>query len=103
MQVRENEKFTREYYEADKRHIGNAVQVFFKDGTSTERIEVNFPVGHRKRRAEGIPLLVAKFEQSVAAHYPAAQAARIVALFKDAAKLDAMPVRDLQAALVTNA
>lgn len=103
MQVRENEKFTREYYEADKRHIGNAVQVFFKDGTSTERVEVNFPVGHRKRRAEGIPLLIAKFEQSVAAHYPAGQAARIAALFEDSARLDAMPVRDLQAALVTNA
>jgi len=102
MQVRENEKFTREYYEADKRHIGNAVQVYFKDGTSTDRVEVNFPVGHRKRREEGIPLLVAKFEQSVAAHYPAAQAARIIALFADGAKLDAMPVRDLQAALVVN-
>ena len=102
MQVRENEKFTKEYYEADKRHIGNAVQVFFKDGTKSERVEVNFPVGHRKRRDEGIPLLVRKFEQSVAAHYPAAQAAKIVALFKDAAALDAMPVRDLQAALVSN-
>jgi 2-methylcitrate dehydratase len=103
MQVRENEKFTKEYYESDKRHIGNAVQVFFKDGTKSERIEVNFPVGHRKRREEGIPLLVRKFEESVAAHYPAAQAAKIVALFKDTAALDAMPVRDLQAALVSNA
>ena len=103
MQVREYEKFTKEYYEADKRHIGNAVQVYFKDGTSTERVEVDFPVGHRKRRAEGIPLLIAKFEQSVAAHYPAPQAAQIIALFGDAAKLDALPVRDLQAALVLNA
>ena len=50
------------YYAADKRYIGNAVQVFFKDGTSTERIAVDFPIGHRKRRAEGMPVLVKKFE-----------------------------------------
>src|SRR5690606_25454108 len=65
MTVRENERFTRDYYDAAKRHIGNAVQVFFGNGNSTERIEVEFPVGHRKRRAEGIPLLVRKFENSL--------------------------------------
>ncbi len=103
MTVRENELYTKEYYEADKRHIGNAVQVFFKDGTKTERVEVHFPVGHRKRREEGIPLLVAKFEQSVAEHFAPAQAARIVWLFKDAQALDAMPVRDFVATMVKNA
>ncbi len=102
MEVRENERFTREYYEADKRHIGNAIQVFFKDGSHTERVEVNFPVGHRKRRGEGIPLLVAKWQQSVAAHFGKAQTAAITALFEDAAALDRMPVRDLMAALVKN-
>lgn len=102
MEVKENERFTREYYEADKRHIGNAVQVYFKDGSHTERIEVNFPVGHAKRRAEGIPLLVAKWQDSVAKHYSTAQAEKILALFADPNALDALPVRDFVAALVKN-
>jgi 2-methylcitrate dehydratase len=102
MEVREYAPFTKEYYEADKRHIGNAVQVFFKDGTHTERVQVDVPVGHRKRRAEGIPLLLEKFSQSVAAHFSAKQTATIVSLFSDPAKLDAMPVQDLVAAMVKN-
>src|SRR4030081_1194925 len=52
MQVRENAAFTADYYAADKRYIGNALQLFFKDGTSTARVQVDFPIGHRKRRAE---------------------------------------------------
>src|ERR1700726_1734903 len=71
MQVRENTTFTQEYYAADKRYIGNAVQVFFKDGTSTARTAVDFPIGHRKRRAEGMPVLVKKFESSVDAYFSA--------------------------------
>ena len=102
MQVKENPTFTKEYYEADKRHIGNAVQVFFKGGTSSRRVAVDFPVGHRKRRAEGYPLLLQKFEASVAAHYPAKQSAAIKALFADAAALDRMPVHEFVAKLVSN-
>jgi len=100
--VRENTRFTEEYYAADKRYIGNAVQVFFKDGTSTERAHVDFPVGHRKRRAEGIPLLVRKFESSVAGHFPPGQAAKISALFADRAKLEALPVHEFVSAMVKN-
>src|SRR5690606_11623230 len=51
MEVRENPAFTEEYYDAGKRHIGNAIQVFFDDGTSTERVAIDYPIGHRKRRA----------------------------------------------------
>ena len=82
MQVRENTTFTQEYYAADKRYIGNAMQVFFRDGTSTPRIQVDFPIGHRKRREEGMPVLVKKFEQSVAAHFQPKQTARILATFR---------------------
>jgi 2-methylcitrate dehydratase len=102
MQVKENETFTKEYYERDKRYIGNAVQVFFKDGTSTPRVAIDFPIGHRKRREEGMPVLVKKFESSVAAHFPAKQSAAIIALFADPAKLDAMPVHEFVAAMVKN-
>jgi 2-methylcitrate dehydratase len=100
MLVRENTVFTEEYYAAAKRHIGNAVQVFFADGTHTGRVQVDVPVGHRKRRAEGIPLLVRKFEASVDAHFKASQAARIKSLFADRETLEAMPVHEFVAALV---
>ncbi len=102
MEVKENPTFTKEYYERDKRYIGNAVQVFFKDGSSTARVHADFPIGHRKRRAEGMPVLVKKFESSVAAHFSAKQAAAITALFADAAKLDVMPVHEFVAAMVKN-
>jgi 2-methylcitrate dehydratase len=100
--VRENTTFTAEYYAADKRHIGNAVQVFFKDGTATRRVQVDVPIGHRKRRAEGIPLLVSKFETSVVTHFPAAQSAKIKALFASRRTLEAMPVQEFVAAMVRN-
>src|SRR6266513_552979 len=56
MQVRENPTFTEEYYAADKRYIGNAVQVFFRDGSHTARVQVDVPIGHRRRRADGMPV-----------------------------------------------
>src|SRR5438552_13931048 len=102
MQVRENRVFTEEYYAPDKRCIGNAVQVFFRDGSHTERVQVDFPIGHRKRRAEGMPVLVRKFEASVEAHFGAKQAERIKALFAKPKQLDALPVSQLMAAMVTN-
>src|SRR3954469_7459363 len=101
MQVRENPTYTQEYYAADKRHIGNAIQVFFKDGSSTERVAVDFPIGHRRRRAEGMPVLVKKFESSVDAWFSPKQAERVKAVFADP-KLDQMPVNELVAAMVTN-
>ena len=101
MQVRENVTFTQEYYAADKRYIGNAVQVFFKDGTSTARVAVDFPIGHRKRRAEGMPVLVKKFESSVDAYFQPKQAERVKALFTNP-KVDDLPVNELVAAMVTN-
>jgi 2-methylcitrate dehydratase len=102
MQVKENPTFTQEYYAPDKRYIGNAVQVFFRDGTSTERVAVDYPIGHRKRRAEGMPVLVKKFEAAVAAHFPAKQADAIMAMFADRDKLERMPVREFVAQLVKN-
>ena len=101
MQVRENPTFTEEYYAADKRHIGNAVQVFFDDGSASERVQVDFPIGHRKRRAEGMPVLLAKFEASVDAHFSPAQARVIKAMCADRTKLAALPVADFVGALAT--
>jgi 2-methylcitrate dehydratase len=102
MQVRENPKFTEEYYAPDKRYIGNAVQVFFSDGSATERVQVDFPLGHRKRRTEGMPVLVRKFQAAVDANFRPKQAERIKALFAKKQELDALPVNELMATLVTN-
>lgn len=102
MTVQENTTFTEEYYAADKRYIGNALQVFFKDGSKSPRVQVDFPIGHRKRRAEGMPVLVKKFESSVAAHFGPKQSELIRATFADTRKLDAMPVNELMAVLVKN-
>jgi 2-methylcitrate dehydratase len=101
MQVRENTGFTTDYYAADKRYIGNAVQVFFKDGTATPRVAVDYPLGHRQRRAEGLPLLVKKFAASVAVHFDAAQAQRIQSLFANRTRLEAMPVDAFMQAMTT--
>jgi 2-methylcitrate dehydratase len=101
MQVRENPAFTKDYYDPQKRYIGNAVQVFFKDGSASARVQVDYPIGHRKRRAEGMPVLVKKFEASVAAHFGAKQTESIKALFADRAALSAMPVSEFVARLVT--
>jgi 2-methylcitrate dehydratase len=98
-QVRENPAFTLDYYAPDKRYIGNAVQVRFNDGTSTPRVRVDVPLGHRERRVEGLPLLRAKFERAVDGHFPAAQAPSVRALFEDPQRLDAMPVGEFMAAL----
>jgi 2-methylcitrate dehydratase len=103
MQVKENATFTAQYYAPDQRYIGNAVQVFFEDGTCTARVQVDVPLGHRQRRAEGLPLLVKKFAASVAAHFPAKQAESIKSLFADRKALAAMPVSNFVANLVTAA
>jgi len=102
MEVRENRRFSEEYLAADQRHIPNAVQVFFRDGSMTERVQVDYPVGHRKRRAEGVPLLIQKFESSVVAHYPVVQAEKIRGLFADRARLEALPVNEMVSMLVRN-
>jgi 2-methylcitrate dehydratase len=100
MVVRENDAFTADYYQRDKRYIGNAIQVRFRDGTATARVQVDYPVGHRRRRAEGVPLLVRKFEDSVRAHYARGQADRIVACFGAAEPLERMHVDELMDLLV---
>ncbi len=100
MVVSENEAYTKDYFDADKRYIGNAIQVFFTDGTSTGKVAVDYPIGHRQRRAEGIPVLKQKFTDSVAAKLRADQWARLKNVCADQDKLAAMAVDDFMALLV---
>jgi 2-methylcitrate dehydratase len=92
MRVVENGRFTRDYLDAEKRSIANSVRVFFRDGTSTGRIEVEYPLGHHRRRAEGIPLLRAKFERAVATRFAPREVERILGLFNNPIELAATPV-----------
>jgi 2-methylcitrate dehydratase len=97
MVVTENAEFSRDYLDPAKRAIGNAVQVSFTDGSSTERVAVDYPIGHRRRRAEGIPQLEAKFESNLATLFGARQRAAIVAACADQARLEALPVAEFMA------
>ena len=92
MEIIEDKRFTAEYLEADKRSIANAIQIFFKDGSSTEEVVVEYPVGHRRRRAEGIPLLEEKFQANLASRFPSQRSEKIFNLCKDQAKFEATPV-----------
>lgn len=100
MEVVENKSFTKDYFDADKRYIGNAIQIFFKDGSSTDRIAVDFPIGHRQRRAEGIPVLKQKFETSVSQKLGDRQWSQLSELCADREKLAATAVDDFMALLV---
>lgn len=92
MVVEEDDRYSREYHEADKRSIANAVQIFFRDGSSTEKVAVEYPIGHRRRREEGIPVLVDKFEANLATRFPAERTRRILELCQDADRLASTPV-----------
>lgn len=100
MHIEEDERYSAEYHEPEKRSIANAMQVFFKDGTSTDRIEVEYPIGHRRRREEGIPVLEAKFARNLATRFPAAQTARIIEMCGDQKTLEATSVVDFVDAMV---
>ena len=94
MVVRENESFTTDYYDLEKRAIGNSIQVFFKDGTSTERVEVQYPIGHRNRRSQGIPALQTKFANSLKEVFGEEQQAAILGSFESPERLDSIAVKD---------
>lgn len=91
----EETQYSRDYLDPAKRSIANAVQVFFKDGSSTEKVEVQYPIGHRRRREEAIPLVYEKFKDNLARRFSSKQAARIFDLFDQFSGLDALPVNEL--------
>lgn len=92
MEVVEEKRYSKEYLDPDKRSIANAMQVFFKDGTHTDKIEVEYPIGHRRRRKEGIPVLVEKFRASLASQFSQTRAQAILDLCLDRTRLEATPV-----------
>ena len=94
MECVEKKEWTKDYLDPKKRSIANAIQVFFKDGSKTENVAVEYPIGHRRRRKDGIPLLEAKFRTNLARRFADKQRAAIYNLCKDQKKLEAMPVHE---------
>ena len=94
MTVVEEPRYTRERLDPEKRSNSNAIQVRFKDGSSTPKVEVEYPLGHPRRRAEGIPMLEAKFRTHIRRRFPWKQQATIVELCMDQARLEATPVNE---------
>jgi 2-methylcitrate dehydratase len=95
MVVYEDPRFSRDYLDPTKRSIANAVQVFYRDGTATEQVVVEYPLGHRRRRAEALPLLERKFAANVATRLPQRQQEALLALWRDPGALAALPVPNL--------
>lgn len=94
MQVVEDEKFTQDYLDPEKRSIANSLQIFFKDGTQSEQVTIEYPIGHKRRREQGIPQLQSKFSSNLATQFAASQAESIVKLCSDIEKLWQMKTHD---------
>ena len=94
MVVTENPRLTVDYLDPAKRSIGNSVQVVFRGGQSTAKVTVEYPIGHRRRRAEGVPLLLAKFEENLRARLAPRAVERILDAGADRSRLERMPVSE---------
>ncbi|PXW16007.1 bifunctional 2-methylcitrate dehydratase/aconitate hydratase [Paraburkholderia caballeronis] len=90
----EDPQLTKDYHDPDKRSIANALTVEFGDGTRFDEVLVEYPIGHKRRRQEGIPLLIEKFRTNLARRFPAKQQQMILDASLDAARLEAMPVNE---------
>jgi len=88
----EDKRFTRDYHDPKKRSIANALTVEFKDGTRLKEVVCEYPIGHKRRRAEGMPVLVEKFKTNLARRFPQQQQKAILDVCMDPARLEAMPV-----------
>jgi 2-methylcitrate dehydratase len=97
----EDEQYSRDYLHPDIRSIANAVQVHFTDGTATERVDVAFPIGHRRRRSEGVPLLWKKFKTNLERRFAAKRVQTILERCDDAERLHGMSVHEFVDLLVS--
>ena len=94
MEVLEDQRYSREYLQADKRSIANAIQISFKDGTQSEKIAVEYPIGHRRRREEGIPVLKQKFANNLRTRFPEGHCRKIMDLCLHAEQLETTAVNE---------
>ncbi len=97
MQVTENERFSREYHDPEKRSIANSIQLIFNDGTKSELITIEYPIGHKRRREEGIPVLLSKFKKNLSTQFSADRVEKITQTMSDTNTLAAMKVDEFMA------
>jgi len=90
----EDKQFSKDYHDPDKRSIANGITIELNDGTKLKEVVVEYPIGHRRRRKEGMPVLVEKFRTNLARRFPAKQQAAILDVALDSAKLEPMPVHE---------
>ena len=102
MDIKEDERYSREYHEADKRSIANRIQIHFNDGTSSEVVEVEYPIGHKRRREEGIPVLEQKFKRNLELIYGKEKANSIFEKCINQEELEKMSVIDFQEMLAVS-
>jgi 2-methylcitrate dehydratase len=100
MKLAESARFEKNYHDPDKRSNANSIQVFFKDGTKTPLSEVEYPLGHRRRRKEGVPVVMEKFGKNVARVFAPKQRDRILDVCLDQQRLEAMPVNEFMDLMV---
>ena len=100
MVVTENKTFSAEYLDPEKRAIGNAIQVFYNDGSSSERVHIDYPIGHRRRRSDGIPLLIEKFENAIGGRFSARRCEQINNICSVQSDLENAKVTDFMALFV---
>ena len=91
----EDPQFTKDYHDPEKRSIANALTVYLKDGSKLDEISIEYPIGHKRRRADGIPLLLDKYRRNLARIYPKDKQAEILELTLNYEKLIATPVDEL--------
>tara|TARA_B100000401_G_C52188288_1_gene431120 strand:- start:108 stop:515 length:408 start_codon:yes stop_codon:yes gene_type:complete len=96
MIINEDKRYSKEYLEADKRSISNRIQIHFNDGTSTDEVEVEYPIGHKRRRKEGIPILEKKFKDNLAITYSNEVSEKIFELCMNQTELEKTSVIDFQ-------
>ena len=94
MVIKEDKRYTKEYLEEDKRSIANAIIIHYKDGSSTEKVEVEYPIGHRRRREQGIPLLIEKFRNNLSTQFSDSRSKEILSLCDDQSTLENTSVID---------
>jgi 2-methylcitrate dehydratase len=90
----EDPQSTKDYHDPEKRSIANALTVEFNDGSAFDEVVVEYPIGHKRRRPDGIPLLVEKFRTNLARKFPVKQQQAILDVSLDQARLEAMPVNE---------
>ena len=100
MHVEENTDYSKDYLNPEKRSIANELQIFFSDGSSTEKIEVEYPIGHRRRREEGIPVLINKFEENLKTQFSSSRANKILDICNDQLELENTSVTDFMELLI---